>query len=163
MRASKGALRARGRPFIRILRRQPPRPLPDRCASVCLPVIPSARGQVAALPASTKLSVLVTLRPRDPAALAAYASAVSEPGSSLFHRYLTVAQFRARFAPSDTAIAAVETSLRSEHLDPGPVTPNGLIIPVTAPSDQLADAFNTSFNQVQLASGRTAYDARTPV
>ena len=127
------------------------------------PRYPVGARQVAALPASTKLSVLVTLRPRDPAALAAYASAVSEPGSSLFHHYLTVAQFRTRFAPSDAAVAAVETSLRSEHLDPGPVTPNGLIIPITARSDQLAGAFNTSFERVQLASGRTAYaNTRAP-
>lgn len=130
---------------------------PGRVRVGVAPRYPSGATPAAALPGSTKLSVLVALRPRDPAALASYASAVSEPGSSLFRHYLRVAQFRARFAPSAQAIAAVEASLRSEHLDPGTVTSNGLIIPLTARSDRLAGAFNTSFERVNLASGRTAY------
>ena len=99
----------------------------------------------------------MALSPRDPAAMAAYASAVSEPGSSVFHRFLKVAQLRARFAPSDQQIAQVEASLRSEGLTPGSVTANGLLIPVTASAGRLERAFGVSFERVRLASGRTAY------
>jgi len=97
------------------------------------------------------------------AAEVSYASAVSEPGSSLYHHFLTVAQFRARFASSHQQIAAVEASLRSHGLAPGSVTANGLIIPVAASADRLASAFSTSFEQVRLATGRTAFaNTRAP-
>jgi hypothetical protein len=104
-----------------------------------------------------------SLNPRDPSALARYASAVSEPGSSLYRHFLTVAQFRARFAPTNQQIAAVEASLRSHGLAPGSVTPNGLLIPVAASAGRLASALGTSFAQVKLRSGRTAFaNTRAP-
>lgn len=115
------------------------------------PRYPAGARAVGALPSSTAVPILVALNPRDPAALASYASAVSEPGSSLDHHFLTVAQFRARFAPSDQQIAAVEASLRSHGLSPGSVTANGLIIPVRTSAGHLASAFGTSFQQVKLS------------
>jgi subtilase family serine protease len=51
--------------------------------------------------------------------MAAYASAVSQRGSSVFHRFLSVAEFRARFAPTARQIAEVRASLRSHGLTPG--------------------------------------------
>ena len=116
-----------------------------------------------ALSTSARVPILVALSPRDPSALARYASAVSEPGSSLYRHFLTVAQFRARFAPTDQQIAAVEGSLRSHGLAPGSVTANGLLIPVSASAGRLASAFGTSFAQVKLRSGRTAFaNTRAP-
>ena len=78
-------------------------------------------------------------------------------GPASDHHFLTVAQFRARFAPSDQRIAAVEGSLRAHGLAQGSVTANGLIIPVRTSAGHLASAFGTSFQQVKLAGGRTAY------
>ena len=136
-------------------------PTPRRVGAA--PRYPAGARAIGALPSSTRIPILVALSPRDPAALASYASAVSEPGSSLYHHFLTVAQFRSRFAPTDQQIAAVETSLRSHGLAPGSATANGLIIPVTASASRLAGAFGTSFQQVKLASGQTAYaNARAP-
>jgi subtilase family serine protease len=136
-------------------------PAPRRVGAV--PRYPAGARAVGALPSSTTVPILVGLSPRDPAALASYASAVSEPGSSLYHHFLTVAQFRARFAPTSQQIAAVEASLRSRGLAPGSVTADGLIIPVTANAGQMASAFGTSFRQVKLASGRTAFaNTRAP-
>ena len=127
------------------------------------PRYPSGARSVGALSASTKVPILVTLSPRDPAALARYAAAVSQPGSSLYRHFLTVAQFRARFAPTNQQIAAVEASLRSHGLAPGAVTSNGLMIPVAASAGRLASAFGTSFAQVKLRSGRTAFaNTRAP-
>ena len=127
------------------------------------PRYPAGARAVGALSSSTAVPILVALSPRDPAALASYASAVSEPGSSLYHHFLTVAQFRARFAPTSPQIAAVEASLRSHGLAPGTVTANGLLIPVRTSAGRLASAFGTSFEQVKLASGRTAYaNTRAP-
>ncbi len=63
------------------------------------PILPAGAQRLAALPGSVPVRVTVTLQPRDPAALAAYAQAVSTPGSSFYHRYLTVSEFAQRFAP----------------------------------------------------------------
>ena len=127
------------------------------------PRYPSGARSVGALSASTKVPILVTLSTRDPAALARYAAAVSQPGSSLYRHFLTVAQFRARFAPTNQQIAAVQASLRSHGLAPGAVTSNGLMIPVAASAGRLSSALGTSFAQVKLRSGRTAFaNTRAP-
>jgi subtilase family serine protease len=110
---------------------------------------PVARG--------TRLGVAVALEPRDPAALSAYATAVATPGSSVYHDYITPAQFAARFGPTAPQIAAVEASLRGHGLMPDPVSANGLSISVQASAGQLADAFSTSLQRVVLPGGRAAY------
>ncbi len=51
----------------------------------------------APLPPATRLRVTVALKPRSPATLAAYARAVSTPGSADYRHYLTPAQFARRF------------------------------------------------------------------
>ncbi|MDQ6807683.1 MAG: putative Ig domain-containing protein [Actinomycetota bacterium] len=112
---------------------------------------------VGALPTATRIGVTVALEPRDPAALAAYATAVSTAGSSVYRRYLSVAQFAARFGPSPTQIAAVEASLRGHGLTPGPVSANGLAIGISATAGRLAQAFSTSFERVAVPGGRTAF------
>src|ERR1700759_4343658 len=59
-----------------------------------------ARSRVGGtLPGSTPIGITVTLKPSDPSGLASYAAAVSDPGSPLCHRYLTVVEFRRRFGP----------------------------------------------------------------
>src|ERR1700684_2400500 len=64
------------------------------------PSLPAGSSAVGALPGTTAVNALVTLQPRDPAALATYADAVSTPGSDVYHQYLTVAQFAQRFGPT---------------------------------------------------------------
>ncbi len=128
-----------------------------------VPRYPSGARSVGTLSTSARIPILVALSPRDPSALARYAAAVSEPGSSLYRHFLTVAQFRARFAPTNQQIAAVEASLRSHGLAPGSVTANGLLVPVSASAGRLESAFGTSFAQVKLRSGRTAFaNTRAP-
>ncbi len=127
------------------------------------PRYPSGAQSVGALSASTKVPILVALSPRDRAALARYAAAVSQPGSSFYRHFLTVAQFRARFAPTNQQISAVEASLRSHGLAPGAVTANGLMIPVAASAGRLSSALGTSFEQVKLRSGQSAFaNTRAP-
>ena len=80
---------------------------------------PGARV-VGPLPRGTQIGATVTLKPRDPAALAAYATAVATAGSGVFHDYITPAQFAQRFGPSTAQIAAVSASLRAHGLHPRP-------------------------------------------
>jgi subtilase family serine protease len=107
------------------------------------------------LAAATKLDVLMTLKPQT--GLAAYAHAISTPGSSLYHHYLSVSQFRERFGASQATIDAVTDSLRTAGLDPGRVSADGLGISVDASSSELSRAFETSFERLRLPSGRVAF------
>jgi subtilase family serine protease len=128
-----------------------------------LVLLPQGVRALGALSSSTQISVDVTLQPRDPAALTAFASAVSTPGSPLFREYLPKGAFAGRFGPTTAAISAVEASLRSEGLRPGAITSNHLIIPVTATAGQFAKAFSTSFERYSVG-GRIAYaNTRAPL
>src|SRR5262249_1348933 len=61
------------------------------------PALPAGARAVAALPARQPLRLTIALQPQSPAALAAFASAVSTPGSPEFRHYLTVSEFAQRF------------------------------------------------------------------
>jgi subtilase family serine protease len=106
-------------------------------------------------PAGGVVHATVALAPRDPAALAAYASAVTTPGSPFYHRYLTVAQFVRRFGPGAGKIAKVRIALAAQGLTPGRVSANGLTLPVT--STALAfDAFSRSYRPRGASGDRPA-------
>jgi subtilase family serine protease len=124
---------------------------------------PPGSKVVGALSQSTPISLVVALEPRDPAALASYATEVATPGSRVFRRYLSVRQFRQIFAPTAAQIDAVDASLRAHGLRPGAVSANGLLIPVSATADAVAKAFALSLQRVALHSGRTAFaNTRAP-
>jgi Pro-kumamolisin, activation domain/Putative Ig domain len=122
-----------------------------------VPKLPPGAQAIGSLPPSTPISATVTLQPSDSAGLAAYAQAVSTPGSSLYHQYLTVAQFAQRFGPAPTQIQAVESAMSAQGLQPGAVSANGLSFGVTAPAATAASAFSTSFERYRLADGSTGY------
>ncbi|HWF50320.1 MAG TPA: protease pro-enzyme activation domain-containing protein [Solirubrobacteraceae bacterium] len=121
------------------------------------PRAPAGSKVVGSLASSTRIQATVTLNPQDPAALAAYATDVATPGSSVYHRYLSVEQFRTRFGATASQVQAVKSALRAGGLHPGPVTPNNLSIPVSGTAAQLAKAFSTGFQTVQLRGGRRAF------
>jgi subtilase family serine protease len=121
------------------------------------PRVPANSRTVGALAPSTQLNVTVALQPRDQGALQSYATAVSTPGSPLYHHYLSVAEFRSRFAPSDGQIASVRSALQADGLSPSAPSANGLQITVVGSAAQFSRAFAVSFDQVRLADGRLAY------
>jgi hypothetical protein len=82
--------------------------------------------------------VTIALRPRHPAALAAYARAVSTPGSGHYGHYLTPRAFGARFGAGARRIDAVTAALRAGGLHPGRPSAGGLSIPFTATATQIA-------------------------
>jgi subtilase family serine protease len=80
---------------------------------------PSWAGHAAVRPAkaSGRVSVRVYLAPRGGiAALRAAVTAASTPGSAAYGRFLTPAQYRARFEPTAAAVASVSAWLRSAGL-----------------------------------------------
>jgi subtilase family serine protease len=89
-------------------------------------------------------SATVALAPRNAAALTAYAGAVTTPGSPVYHRYLTVAQFARRFGAGPAAIARVRSALAAEGLRAGAVSANGLALPITGTVAVAHHAFATA-------------------
>ncbi len=130
---------------------------PSRVRVGSPPRHPARSRVVGALPGTARIELTVTLKPRDPAGLATYAAAVSTPGSSLYHHYLTVGEFRQRFGPTRAQIDTVRASLAAEGLRPGSMSANGLAIPVSASAGAVAKAFSLSFQRVALPTGRTAF------
>lgn len=121
------------------------------------PAVPAGSKRVSLLPGSADLHVDVTLEPRDPAGLATYAQDVSTPGSSLYRHYLAHGQFASLFGPTPASIQAVRATLRAEGLRAGPVSADGIVIPVSASAAALSRAFSTGFAQYRLPGGRVAY------
>lgn len=107
------------------------------------------------LASATRLHVDVTLKPRNPAALAAYATAVSTLGSADYRRYLTPAQFARRFGATPAQVDQVLAALRAGGLHPGAVSAGSLSIPVVGTAAQLEHAFSISLSQVSLPGRRT--------
>ena len=121
------------------------------------PTAPAGARTVGSLPSPTQLHLAVTLRPRDPAGLAAYASGVATPGSSVYHQYLTVAQFAARFGATAAQVDSVRTWLKSNGVAAGALSANGLSLPLTASAGALSHALSVSFSRYTLPGGRAAF------
>jgi len=137
-----------------------PTPSPTVAAPVRVGGVPPApTGATPLTPpsATATIQIDVVLQPRDPGALAQFATDVSTPGNPLFRHYLKAGQFPDVFGPTDASIAAVEAALRAEGLHPGTISTDHLSIPVTATTAQLAKAFSVGFRRYRLSGGRVAY------
>jgi subtilase family serine protease len=110
-------------------------------------------------PASTTdtLPLVVTLQPQDPAALSAYAQAVSDPTSPDYRHFLTPSQFATQFGATSSTVAAVTSALRAEGLSVGAPSALGLSVPVTGTVGQEESAFSTPITQYKLSSGKTGF------
>jgi subtilase family serine protease len=84
--------------------------------------------------ASAQTQRTIALAPRDAAALAGYAQAVTTPGSRQYHHFLTVAQFSRRFGRTGAQLHALRKRLAAHGLHAGRVAANGLTLSVTGPA-----------------------------
>ncbi|HVA60120.1 MAG TPA: S53 family peptidase, partial [Mycobacteriales bacterium] len=119
--------------------------------------LPHGARQLGALGSNTALRLSVVLAPRDPTALARFATEVSTPGNPRYHRYVTSRQFGATFGAEPSVVAAVRSWLLARGLRPGPTAGNDLSIPLVATAGVVSTALHTSFQQLRMASGRLAY------
>ena len=123
--------------------------------------VPPGATLIGPAPAATTLPLVVTLRPRDAAALAAEVAAVSDPHSPEYRHFLTPAQFAQRFGPTPGTIAQVSAELRHEGLTVGTPASTGLSLPVSGTVAQIQSAFSTPIERYRLASGKTGYDNKS--
>lgn len=119
--------------------------------------MPAGARPTGALAPGRVLQLGVALAPRDPAALAAYAAAVSTPGSAEFHRYLTAAEFAGRFGPTKEAVGTVEHAMRAAGLAVTSVSANRLLVQVTGTAGRVEHAFHTRLRAYALPGGRLGW------
>jgi subtilase family serine protease len=86
----------------------------------------------------------VYLNAQDPAALAAYAKAVSSPGNALYGHYLTADQAKARFLATPAQVKAVQDWLTGAGLKIGSTTQHA--ITVSGNTAAIKRAFGTSLH-----------------
>lgn len=120
------------------------------------PAVAATARDIGGVAAATPMHVTVALKAQDAAALATYAREVSTPGSSLYHVFLTPAQFAQRFGATTAQVDAVTASLRSHGLRLGQVPANRLSIPVSGTAAQVERAFSLSFRRRSLPKGKVA-------
>ncbi|HEX6471351.1 MAG TPA: S53 family peptidase [Streptosporangiaceae bacterium] len=91
---------------------------------------------------------------RDQAGAESLATAVSTPGSGSYGGFLTAAQFRARFAPSQSDVSAVQQWLRKSGFDVTVTPGNNRYVQAEGTVDQAAAAFGAKFGMYKV-EGRT--------
>lgn len=111
---------------------------------------------------SRQLSLTLILRPRDAAALESFATAVSTPGSPLYHHYLSVQGFARRFGSSSGSVALVRRTLAREGLHVGAVAKNALSLRVSGSVRHISHAFGVRLHGYREASGRQVYANVSP-
>ena len=121
--------------------------------------VPHGAMRIGALPSAQDLGLGVALKPRDANALAAYAAAVSTPGSPEFHRFLSAKEFAARFAPAPSIVSALVRTLKADGLRVGSIPQNRLLIPVTGTVKGVETALHTHVDAYRLAGGSLGWAA----
>jgi kumamolisin len=99
--------------------------------------------------ASLRMSVAISLAPRDSAALKAFVAQVTDPRSPRYKHYLKPAQFAARFGATDASVSQVSSYLRSQGLAVGPVSGNRLVIDASGTAAQMQKAFGVGVSTYQ--------------
>src|SRR5215510_7169337 len=95
---------------------------------------------------SSGVVIRVYLRGADDAGLEAVARAVSDPHSPAYHHFLTPAEVRVRYAPTDASVRAVESWLRANGLQVSAVPANNMYVEASGPAGRIAVAFGVHLN-----------------
>ncbi len=122
-----------------------------------VPHVPASDRGLGQMASGRSLQVGLALKPRDPAALAAYATGVSQPSSPLYHHYMTPSELAARFGPSSATVAAAERALRADGLSLGTLPADHLLVPATGTVGRIESAFHVRMNGYRLAGGQSGW------
>ncbi len=108
------------------------------------------------------LTLTIGLRPRDQQALSNLAQAVRTPASPLYRQFLTPAQFRERFAPTDEQVQQVTQFLQGQGLTVTQIASNNMLIDVTGTVSQAQQAFRVQINDYRLGNDNFFANAASP-
>lgn len=112
-------------------------------------------------PAHTPVHLAVALKARNTAQMAKAIRAVYRPGSPTYHHFLTPAQWRSAYAPTTSAVSAVESYLRGQGFTNVAATGNRLVVQADGTAAQAAKAFHTTLVSYRLG-GRTVFGNSAP-
>jgi subtilase family serine protease len=112
-----------------------------------------ARSAGTAIAAGRRLHLTVTLKPRNPAALAAYADAVSTPGSPSYRHYLSPQQFGRRFGATAAALRKVRSAFARQGLRLGQASAGRLSLPLAANAGAIERGLDVQLRRVGEAGG----------
>jgi len=109
------------------------------------PAWANSKNYAGAADATASIGFRVYLGWNNPSAAEALARAVSDPHSSSYGHYLTPAQFRQQFAPSQAQVGQVQSWLRSQGFTVNYTPGNNHYVSAEGTVAQAATAFGTSF------------------
>jgi subtilase family serine protease len=112
------------------------------------PAWATASADAGAVPSSTQVTGTVYLAGQDAAGLTAYATAVSDPSSASYGKYLSPAQYKARFGATAEQIAAVQKWARDAGLTVLSTTDHA--IQVRGTNAAITKAFGTGIHQYKV-------------
>jgi subtilase family serine protease len=114
------------------------------------PAWATPQAKVATTSSSTQVSFRVYLNTPNEAAAQAYAASVSNPNSAQYKHYLTPAQVKAQFAPSDATVSSIRNWLTSAGFSIGDVPSNNLYVQATGSAAQINSAFSTQLGEYKV-------------
>jgi hypothetical protein len=101
---------------------------------------------------SQTIRLTIGLKPRNTAAAQQFLNAVQDKTSPLFHKYLTTAQWTARFGPSVAAQNAVISWARNAGLTVTHTYPNRLLVDLAGPVGSIEKALGVQINNYRLGA-----------
>lgn len=127
------------------------------------PRLPHDARRLGATSSSATVSGIVAIRPRNPQALQAAATAVATPHSTSYHQYLSKGAFAAKYGPTASTVAAVRSALTASHLSVTSVSGNHLLVHFRGTVGAAESAFRTRIANYRLANGDTGRATTTAV
>jgi subtilase family serine protease len=107
------------------------------------------------------VGLAISLRLHDTAGLDDLLKGLYDPSDYRFRQFLTPAEFRQRFAPSDAEVATVADSLRARGLTVVKTHDSNLLLEVVADSATVEQAFQVELHDYRTSDGRVAYAPST--
>lgn len=104
----------------------------------------------------SRINLTVSMKLAHPVKLHQFLRQVQNPGSPVYHQWLTPGQATARFGPTQAQIQTVVKWLKSQGIQVLGVTPNRILIHTRATTQVYQHAFNIEINNYKLG-GRTFY------
>ena len=95
-------------------------------------------------PSAQRMNFGVLLGMRDQAGATATLKAISDPASSSYGKWLTNAEFDARYAPAKSSVTAVQDWLRSEGFQITKTLPSGMYVEASGSVAKVESTFGTS-------------------
>jgi xanthomonalisin len=102
---------------------------------------------VTPLEISQPLHITVVLKGRNDDQLNALLLELNQRGSANYHKYLTPAQFKSRFAPTDAQVQAVVAHLKANGFSNITVSPNNLLVSADGNANNAQSGFHTSLKR----------------